>query len=164
MLKQLIFAPCEKVILSTDNTASLISVAESIQVSVPADMPADALVPLQWTVLSLWYRQQTTDTPIEFEERVDVVRQDGSVATGATSKFTVSDAHLMYRTLASFAVFPIGQSGVVLVKNRIRQINPETEWIASSEYPVQVVHLTGPVPATPVSETQPAAGSELTSS
>jgi hypothetical protein len=141
MLKQMIFAPCEKVITGDDKMASLISVIESVQIGVNAELSADAMVPISWNVVSLWRRDENTDTPIEFEEVTEVVREDGSVATKATTKFRVSNSHLMYRTIVHFQVFPVGQPGLVWIKNRIRQVNPETNWIGTSEYPVVVSHL-----------------------
>jgi hypothetical protein len=152
MLKQMIFAPCEKVILGQDRTASLISVLESIQIQVNEDLPEDALAPIPWNVLSLWRRTETTETPIEFEERLQVTRPDGSAASGASTKFRVSNEHLLYRNVTHVPTFPVGRPGVVWVKNQLRRINPETEWESGSEYPVLVIHL---IPTATDDQSQP---------
>jgi hypothetical protein len=141
MLKQMIFAPCERVIIAKDDIISLISVMETVQISVTADLPTKALAPIGWAIVSLWRRDENTDAPIEFEERTEVIWQDGTVALGGTTRFTVTNSHLMYRSLISFPAFPIGQAGMIWIKNRIRQTNPETEWVASSEFPLVVIHL-----------------------
>ena len=140
MLKLLIYAPCEKVIISDDQTASIISVMETVNVNVAAEIPPDALAPLRWNIISLWRKDEEISDPIEIEERTDVLRPDGSVATGGTTKFTVTTEHLMYRTLLQLAIFPIGQQGIIKMKCRIRQVNPETEWTDFAEFPVLVTH------------------------
>ena len=87
MLKLLIYAPCEKVIVANDETVSVISLMESISVNIGGEMPADALAPIRWSVLSLWKRDQEIQEPIDIEERTDVLRPDDTVATGGTTKF-----------------------------------------------------------------------------
>lgn len=140
MLKLLIYAPCEKVIIAEDQTASMISIMESVSVNIAGEIPADAIAPIRWHVVSLWRRDQEIKDPVEIEERTDVLRPDGSVATGGTTKFTVTNEHLMYRSLVKVPVFPIGQPGFVRVKCRTRQTNPETEWTDFAEFPLLVIH------------------------
>jgi hypothetical protein len=140
MLKLLVYAPCEKVIVATDQTVSIISMMESIKVNVTQRFPADALAPIRWSILSLWKRDQEMVAPVQIEERSDVVRPDGTVAAGGTSRFTVSNEHLFYRSLVQVPVFPIGLPGTVKVKCSIRQTNPETEWTEFAEFPLLVIH------------------------
>lgn len=140
MLKLLIYAPCEKVIIADDKTASIISMMESVKVNVAGELPADALAPIRWSILSLWKRDQEMQEPIEIEERTDVLRPDDTVATGGTTKFTVTNEHLFYRSLVQVPIFPIGLPGVVKVKCRTRQTNPETEWTEFAEFPLLVIH------------------------
>lgn len=140
MLKLLVYAPCEKVILANDQTVSLISIMESVKVNVVPELPADALAPIQWSILSLWKRDQEIPEPIEMEERSEVFRPDGTRAAGGLSKFTVSNDHVFYRSLVQVPVFPIGLPGFVKVKCHTRQANPETEWVEFAEFPLFVVH------------------------
>lgn len=140
MLKLLVYAPCEKVIVAVDQTVSLISMMESVQVNVGPDLPADALAPIRWSILSLWKRDQEVQEPVQIEERADVVRPDGIVATGGTTKFTVSNDHLFYRSLVQVPVFPIGLPGFVKVRCQTRQTNPDTEWTEFAEFPLLVIH------------------------
>ena len=146
MLKLLVYAPCEKVIIANDGTASIVSMMESIKVNVGGDIPADALAPIRWSILSLWKRDQEILEPVEIEERSDVVRADGTVATGGTSRFRVSNEHLFYRTSVELPVFPIGVPGFVKVKCRIRQTNPETEWTEFAEFPLLIIHQPVEIP------------------
>lgn len=149
MLKLLIYAPCEKAIVSTDNTASVISIMESVSIAVPKDIPADALAPIRWNIFSLWKRDQLLEQPTEMEERTEVMRADGTTAAGASSKFTASNDHVFYRTVVQVPVFPIGLPGFVNVRCRLRQTNPETEWADVAEFPLLVIHLVQPETDTP---------------
>src|SRR3984893_8649768 len=141
MLKLLVYAPCEKVIVATDQTVSIISMMESVRVNVTEGFPADALAPIRWSILSLWKRDQEILKPVEIEEISEVVRPDGTVAAGGTSRFTVTNEHLFYRSLVHVPVFPIGLPGFVKVKCRIRQTNPETEWTEFAEVRLLLVHI-----------------------
>jgi len=140
MLKLLVYAPCEKVIIAGDQTVSIISMMESVQVNVAGELPADALAPIRWTILSLSQRNQVIQEPVEIEERTDVLRPDGTVATGGTTKFTVTNENLFYRSLVQVPVFPIGSPGFVKVRCQTRQTNPETEWAEFAEFPLLVIH------------------------
>ncbi len=142
MLKLLIFAPCEKLIEGKDKTASLISIMESIELTLATGetVPPDALAPVRWNVMVFWRREADIEGEIEFEQRIDVRRPDGELATGGTNKFTASNKHLNYRNTLDFQIMPIGQAGDILVKLRLRQIKPETEWRDVAEYPIAVRH------------------------
>jgi hypothetical protein len=44
----------------------------------------------------------------------------------------------------NFPLFPIGLPGFVNVRCRLRQTNPETDWVDIAEFPLLVVHLPQP--------------------
>jgi hypothetical protein len=140
MLKLLIFAPCERIIVSTEKTASLISVMESVQFTPEGEVPPDALAPVRWGVMAYWRREGEVDGVIEFEQRIDVLRPDGELVTGGTNVFKVSSKNLNYRNTLNLDIMPVGLAGDILVKLRLRQTNPETEWRDIAEYPILVVH------------------------
>src|ERR1051326_3506619 len=141
MITLLIFAPCEKVIIGTqDDAASIISVLETIKIKAPADLPSEVMLPLRWTVLSVWKRDANIEDSVEFEQLIEVFRSDGSSAGSGSGKFRVTKDHLMYRIIVDFPLFPIGQQGQVFVRTKIRQTNPETEWSDIAEYPLLVIH------------------------
>jgi hypothetical protein len=128
---------------------------ETINVTVPADVPPEVFAPMNWQILSLWHRSQDVEQPVEIEERTDVLRPDGSMASSSTTRKTITNDHLMYRTIVNMPVFPIGQSGYVWVKCFTRQLNPETEWIVAAEFPLLVKH--NPIPPAAEQPEQPAA-------
>ncbi len=140
MLKLLIFAPCERMIEDKGGTVSLISVLDSVELNIDGDIPPDALVPFRWTILTMWRRERDVEGEVEFEQRTDVVRPDGTSVAGGMNTFKVTNAHLNYRLKIDLQVFPLGMIGDVLVKARIRQTNPETEWRDVGEYPILVAH------------------------
>lgn len=140
VVKLLIYAPCEKAIVADDKTSSIVSIMESISVNVPKDLPADALMPIRWTVFSLWKRDQEVDGLVELEELTDVIRPDDTIAASGRSHLRVTNEHLFHRSLVHIPVFPIGLPGYVKVRCRIRQLNPETEWVDVAEFPLLVVH------------------------
>jgi hypothetical protein len=144
MLKLLVYAPCEKAIIADDKTSSIVSIMESVTVRVAKDVPADALAPIRWTVYSLWKRDQLLEQSVDMEEQTRILRPDDTVAAGGTSRFTVSNEHLFYRSLVNLPVFPIGLPGFVKVQCRIRQANPETEWADIAEFPLLVIHEQAP--------------------
>jgi hypothetical protein len=58
MLKLIMFAPCEKVIVNkSDNTTPLITLLERVSIviseSVEGKLPADAAIPFRWTAFAL---------------------------------------------------------------------------------------------------------------
>lgn len=56
MLKPYVCVACEKVILTADNVASLISLFNKIAVVVPneTDIPKNAIAPKEWAIFSIW--------------------------------------------------------------------------------------------------------------
>lgn len=56
MLKPYVCVACEKVLITTDGVASLISLFSKIIASVPVgtDIPKNAVVPREWAVFSAW--------------------------------------------------------------------------------------------------------------
>jgi hypothetical protein len=140
MLKLLLFAACEKVIVGVDNTTSLISVVESIEFNTQIEIPPDALAPIKWAIISLWQREGEVEAPVDYQERMDVIRPDGTLAPGGSSEFTVTNEHINYRSSFEIPLFPIGQAGKVIVRLRIRKAGEENEWRVAAEYPIRVIH------------------------
>src|SRR5438046_2985316 len=58
MAKLLIFAPCEKVIISAEeNATSLISILQGFDVPMQPPVGQTAIAPVAWYVFSLWERE-----------------------------------------------------------------------------------------------------------
>jgi hypothetical protein len=59
-----IYAICEKVIIDQNQTPSLISIFDKVSVTVPPnapDLPANAVMPRDWTVYSSWFSDKEDD-------------------------------------------------------------------------------------------------------
>jgi len=143
MLKLLIFAPCEKVILGEDKSTSLIGLLEALEVGISTseDLPLDAAAPLQWHVLALWQRTESVNEDIQYQQRIEVVRPDGHVAGWGMLEFTVTDKHENFRNVLKMPAIPIGVAGRCLIKVSLRRIGgPDLEWHEFGQYPLRIIH------------------------
>ncbi|HEV7890817.1 MAG TPA: hypothetical protein VGP08_09270 [Pyrinomonadaceae bacterium] len=142
MLKLLIFAPCEKVIIGEDKLASIIAVMQHVNVAVDENMPADALAPLQWNAFVMWRRVEDVDAPMNYRQKMEVFRPDGVSVGIHESIFEVSNAHYNYRNVMRLGVLPIGMEGDVLLKLFLREVGEGIEWQEVAEYPIRITRST----------------------
>ena len=79
MPKILIFAPCDKVIISEDdNTTSLISLIEAFTIGIPEDVqfPEDTSIPIRWHIVHCEIVEGEGDK--RFEQRTNLNCPTGS--------------------------------------------------------------------------------------
>lgn len=120
MPKLLVFAPCEKVIISQDeNNPTLIAILSSLKLSIPPDelrkltesdpkeVPA---VPLRWSVFTLWQREDGDDG-ISFRQTIDFVAPDGRVLFNSAGSVAFSEKARTHRTVVSVLNFPLTAAG-----------------------------------------------------
>jgi hypothetical protein len=136
MPKLLIFAPCEKAIISQENTVSMITILEELKVQVPRDqpIPSNSAFPMQWAILTLW-QQQEGDEDKEFEERCDLLSEEGKNLI--TAKLTFRLPKRLGRVLMNMVGFPI-EPGQCRIKMYLREIEPSSEWKEIAEYPLKL--------------------------
>ena len=145
MLKLLIFAPCEKAIVSDSGQSSIIGVIEMVQVAVKPDepLPVDALIPFRWGFLTLWTRDEEVDQPVRYQEQIRIIRPDGT-DTGfeANSEFVVQNKFQNFRQHSSLVIpaFPGGQEGTYQLKLFLRRVGEEN-WEERGMFPVTVKHV-----------------------
>jgi hypothetical protein len=135
-LKLLVFAPCEKHIISVERTASLISVIEGLKIEINEPLPDDASLPMKWSIVSVWHRVGDAEPNTKYEQLVEVVAPNGKTIATAQQGFSVSNENRNYRNIAEILGFPI-QEGQMLLKLSLRQ-RPEQEWHQEAEYPVDI--------------------------
>jgi hypothetical protein len=153
MLKLLVFAPCEKVIVGEeDHLTSMIGLIEGFKVQVIKELPADAIIPLRFSVCTLWRRQEEVKSPQEYEQLLKIIRPDGVAAGEGLTPFTVSNQHIHFRNVTHMPAFPIGLPGIYQLKLFIRQTGEENEWSEAAEYPLDVNHEISPESAEPAAE------------
>src|SRR6476619_1072966 len=99
MLKLLIFAPCDKVIISAGGQTSLVGVMEEVHVSIAKgkEFGADAMIPYKWNVLTLWAREEDVLDAFTCDMRLIMFRPDGVKALEAEGKFEVSNSFRHFR-------------------------------------------------------------------
>jgi hypothetical protein len=136
MPKLLIFAPCEKVIVAQDNTLSMVTILEELKVQVPKDkpVPPNASFPMKWAVLTMWQRQEGEEDK-EFEEKCDLLSEEGKNLITATSNFKF--AKRFHRVLIQMIGFPL-QPGQCKIKIYLRETVATSEWKEIAEYPLRL--------------------------
>ena len=140
MLKLILFAPCERHIQSLENLSSLIAVMENINVELGEGLPPEAAIPMKWTVVTLWHREKDYDTPVIYQERVEVIKPDGVSMGSIVLEFEVSNENLNYRSIRDLFGFPIGLQGQVTVRVSLREKGENARWNEVATYPIQVKH------------------------
>lgn len=140
MLKLLIFAPCQKVIIGEDKSASMIAILETLEIGISGDdLAPDAAAPADWQVLALWERVREVADDMPYEQRIEIVRPDGHVSGGGTIRFTVNSVFQNYRNVMKVPAFPIGLPGRCVLRIALRQQNEE-KWLEVAEFPLNIVH------------------------
>jgi hypothetical protein len=135
-LKLLIFAPCEKHIVSVEKTASLISVIEGLKIEVAEALPEDASLPMKWSIVSLWHRIGEAEPNTRFEQKVEVISPKGAAVVTLIQGFPITNENINYRNISEIIGFPI-QQGEMLLKLWLRQ-RPEQEWEQKAEFPLDI--------------------------
>src|SRR5215472_2286450 len=112
MLKPYVCVACEKVILTKDNVASLITLFNKIVLTVPAgvEIPKNAVSPYQWAVFSIW----DTESGDELKPYVlctQILYPDGTQFAEIVKQDLVIEPAKRAQMVAQFIGFPIGQVG-----------------------------------------------------
>jgi hypothetical protein len=141
MPKLLLFAPCRKVLIdSDDNSLSLLEVMEVFGVTLlPNATPAPTdVLPLPWGVITLW-AQTPEDGGIEYEQRLQVIRPNGETFVEGTMSFTMT--HRTQRNRIALSVIPVGQVGEYRLRLSLRRAGTNARWQTKAEYPLEVRHI-----------------------
>jgi len=138
MLKLLLFAACEKVIVDLQGQSSMVGLLEQVQVTVLKEMDPSMVTPFKWSIVTLWHREEDVPTPVKYQERMDLFRPDGVKAFQADSEFQVSNAYRNFRQNADLPFMPIGLPGEYLLKLSLK--TGEQDWREIAIYPFLVIH------------------------
>jgi len=141
MPKLQLFSPCEKVIIANDNTVSLVTIFEKIQLHLPVSedskLPPNLQIPFKWFVFSLWMREPGDEVK-EFEHQVHIVMPGNNPDKDITSnivKFKMPETR--HHMVVQFPGFPIVSEGIASVKALFREVGSE-DWKTMAEYPLEV--------------------------
>lgn len=126
MLELLFTIACENVIVAETGVTSLINILEKVDSEMPAEAPEKVMVPMKWSVISLWTRGATdVPEPIQYEQRTIVINPEGDQIFDITVPFVVSNEHANYRNLGQLNGFPISQNGTLTVEVHLRKKGDE---------------------------------------
>lgn len=141
MPKILLFAPCEKVIVDEkENTVSLISILESVQIPIPmshdAKLPGNVEIPSRWYLLSIWQREENDAE--QYEQRAEIVLPDGRSINPHSTPIKFPPHSRNARNVIQVGAWPLSVKGHCLVKLSIREVKPESQWREVTTFPVYV--------------------------
>ncbi|MFZ0707895.1 MAG: hypothetical protein WAM71_20015 [Candidatus Korobacteraceae bacterium] len=144
-----IFCACEKVVFDKNETASLISVLQNVDVRVPVTPPEYATLPKEWFIFTRWDVSDSEPGKI-FEQVWQVLWPDGEkfvehrAPLNATSEKRDDDVRQGYFQLASF---PFGQQGKMRLLTwldfdgqRVSEIEESGFWVQHHLLPVSTEH------------------------
>lgn len=138
MPKLLLFAPCEKVIVANDNTISLLTIFEEMQINIPLaeeeKLPVNAQIPLKWFIFCLWQAEADEQKTI-FEQLVEVTLPGDKAITGETTKIEFEKPH--HRVITQLLVFPVTPSGLATISVKLRAL-PNENWDPIATYPLLI--------------------------
>lgn len=141
MPRLLLFAPCQKAILdSQDTSVSLIGVVHGFTAiqETGQPVPDDLTLPIDWSVVSIWLRQENEDNRA-FEQRIDIHRPDGrNILDPIITPFTMT--HRTHQIVLRASGFPVGIEGEHSLALSIRE-NDTQDWQQVFEYPIRVDHV-----------------------
>ena len=133
---------CEKVIIDTDNNVSVINLIQELKLGVreAGVTPKEGdLVPLQWTVLSVWYRDEDDMEPFEVEfVFLSPTKTPIFKSVPATVNFDGFTKRLM-RVVSPINLFPAwleGWSEVVLSA----KTSGQDRFVEQARYPILLTH------------------------
>jgi len=136
----LIFAPCEKAIIDRNGALSIISVMGKLTVGVPANVPppaANAMLPVQWAMVSLWQQSSDWETGRTFEQRAALVSESGGndlLTSIAVFQFTKETP--LFQVVAQVSGMPVSIAGKLKFKIWVREkTEPPKEWKEAGSFP-----------------------------
>ena len=143
MPKLLIFAACEKAIISQgDSTPSLIAMFQQINIpmkGMPEPLPEKPIVPFRWAVFAEWlFEEKEIGKHFEYRLEFKSEQEDGDAFFANASELH-ADKRIM-RAIGSLEGFPLVPPGEYRLLASIRQ-KGEDQWDTQGNYPVTVTHI-----------------------
>jgi hypothetical protein len=143
MPKLLFFAPCERVIISDDGTASLITLIETLRLNVEANqlppMPEDAdlAVPFTWHALAVWTREENDRDGQSHNLKLQLVMPNGKTPIELETILAFGEGKPNHRSVFRIMGFPVAISeGVATARLLIKPIESNEEWKEAAAFPI----------------------------
>ena len=140
MPKLILLAPAQMITVDRETSLmSLMSILVGLDAQVTAEVPVNAISPMNWQVATLYFREEG-DADKEFDQRIRVFTPDRvPIIESATIFRMVSETH---GVIAKIPGFPVGRSGVCTIEVEIKEHKEDTEWRKVGEYPLRLTHKT----------------------
>jgi hypothetical protein len=139
MLRLLLFAPCEKVISSSeDNSGSLIAILQgfTLRAPLPSDTKEPVLLPVQWYIFSLWEYEHDDH---RYMQKFELISPFGKVLADGESKVINPDQRdrRFQRNSGKSFGFPLEGSGDY--KLRLLLKTDDEDFIEVATFPIPVI-------------------------
>lgn len=142
MIRLILFAPCDQILLNDEQVPSLISILETVLIGgeISKQLPENAAIPRTWTAVALWTRTGDVKKPTEYTAKFDLVAPDGTISMAGNVDFKVSNEFSNFRNTVNFPVFPIGQPGTYMLTLSYKRKSSKSAYEKVGEFPIVVRH------------------------
>jgi hypothetical protein len=134
----LLFAPCEKVLVDQQtNTVSLIGILQELHFKWPPGTPiqANALLPLTWSIITLWQEEEQADAAVEFEQRLMLENAAGTSLFSNDVRWTFTRPS--HRIVATIPGMPISWRRLTLKLSY--HVAGTRDWHEAAAFPMEIV-------------------------
>lgn len=144
MPKLSLFTPCENVILSQDNNASLIQLLSHIKLTLPPEVPdpipPHSAAPMKWFIYAQW-ECSPDEVGIRFEQKIDMVNELGEAAADfqLLGSFIPEAEKPIHRMIASLVFIPLYPPGQYRLRVSIRRAGEE-RWNLAEDQRLDILH------------------------
>lgn len=138
MPKLLLFAPCEKVLIDEQTkTVSLIVVLQEIHYKVPpgTQIQPNALLPMNWSVISLWQEEEMKDAGVEYEQRLVLENNAGTALFANEVKWKFERPS--HRIIGNVPGIPIGSRRLMLRLSY--RVAMSRDWHEIASFPIELM-------------------------
>lgn len=122
MPKLLAYLPCEKVVVEDESkNVSVLSILETVTVSLPAGSPApgaNASIPMSWSIFTLWQKEQGETG--EFESKSVLAAPDGEPLLETPVSRLEFGATGRQQVINRMSSFPVGVPGPCRLKLMVK--------------------------------------------
>lgn len=149
MPKLLAFLPCDRVIIANDNTTSLITILESININVPPGeeekLPPNTQLPRAWQIFTLW-EEIPAEKGQTWTQKLEFVRPDKEGAIQiATVPVEFTEQAKRHRTVVAIPFFPLLPAGASHVRTSLQR-EGQDEWVQYASYPILIERTQNEIP------------------
>src|SRR5579885_3065099 len=111
MPKLVLFIPCEKLIVDEDQNPSLITIIQTLNVSIPAGqaIPKEVMSPQQWDIVTIWLPERD-DQGKSFRQIIEFVGQDGGIPIRGETSLNLEQGKWCRQKIHVFGM-PVGYVG-----------------------------------------------------